>query len=240
MTSDAAATGAGASGAGTGRLAGRRVLVTSAHDYMGPAITELFRAEGAIVTADTRLLTDPAAPDALMAEVGAVDVLVANLGVPAASAPATAIADDAWLAMFDHLVHPLMRLVRAALPPMLERRSGKVVAITSSSPLRPIRHATPYASARAAQNTFITYVGVEVASSNVQVNAIAQNYIANPTYYPPELTSTERFANHLHRNVPADRLGRPEDTAELALFLASGASDFFSGRIIPLDGGWSA
>jgi 2-keto-3-deoxy-L-fuconate dehydrogenase len=132
-----------------------------------------------------------------------------------------------------------MRLVRAALPAMLERGSGKIVAITSSSPLRPIRHATAYATARAAQNTFIQNVGIEVAGRNVQVNAIAQNYIANPTYYPPELVATERFQTHLHRNVPADRLGRPEDTAELALFLASAHSDFICGQVVPLDGGWS-
>lgn len=223
-------------------LVGRRVLVTCVSSYMGAPIAEAFRAVGADVVADDRPLAHPDAPAGLVAEVlagGPIDVLVANLGVPAASAAATDITDDAWLSMFDELVHPLMRLVRAVLPSMIERRQGKVVAVTSSSPLRPIFRATPYASARAAQNTFVEYVGVEVARHNVQVNAIAQNYIANPTYYPPELVATERFQNHLRANVPADRLGRPEDTAQLALFLASNASDFFSGRVVPLDGGWS-
>jgi 2-keto-3-deoxy-L-fuconate dehydrogenase len=221
------------------RLQGRRALVTSADRYMGPAIVELFTAEGAVVIADERPLVARDAPAACIADAGEIDILVANLGVPALMSPITEMPDDGWLALFDELVHPLMRLVRAALPAMLERGSGKIVAITSSSPLRPIRHATAYATARAAQNTFIQNVGVEVAGRNVQVNAIAQNYIANPTYYPPELVATERFQTHLHRNVPADRLGRPEDTAELALFLASSHSDFICGQVVPLDGGWS-
>jgi 2-keto-3-deoxy-L-fuconate dehydrogenase len=224
----------------TDRLLGKRVLVTSADRYMGSAIVDLFRSEGASVVADARPLVDPHAPAACIADAGEIDIMIANLGVPALMSPVTDMPDDGWLHMFDELVHPLMRLVRSALPGMIERGSGKIVAITSSSPLRPIRHATAYASARAAQNTFVRYVGVELASRNVQVNAIAQNYIANPTYYPPELVATERFRSHLHRSVPADRLGLPSDTAELALFLASGASDFICGQVVPLDGGWSA
>lgn len=224
-------------------LEGRRVLVTSASSYMGPPIVEAFRHNGADVVADERPLAPRGAPDELIGEVlagGPIDVLVANLGVPAVMAPITAMEDDAWLSMFDELVHPLMRLVRAVLPSMIERRGGKVVAVTSSSPLRPIYRATAYATARAAQNTFVTNVGTEVARHDVQVNAIAQNFIENPTYYPPEVTNTERFRTRLAADVPAGRLGRPDETAQLALFLASSASGFFSGRILPLDGGWSA
>lgn len=224
-------------------LVGRRVLVTSADRYMGPPIVEAFTGAGADVVADTRPLVGRDAPAGLVTEVaasGPIDVLVANLGVPAVTAPITAMDDDAWLSMYDELVHPLMRLLRAVLPAMIERGAGKVVAVTSSSPLRPIRRASAYASARAAQNTLVTSVGTEVAAHGVQVNAIAQNYIENPTYYPPELTVTDRFQAHLAANVPARRLGRPDETAQLALFLASSASDFFHGRIIPLDGGWSA
>jgi len=224
-------------------LAGRRVLVTSAGDFMGPALAEAFTAAGCDVVADHRPLDGPDAPAAAVAEAaagGPLDVLVANLGVHNEQAPATEITDDAWLRMFDHMVHPLMRLVRAALPAMIERGRGKIVVLGSSSALRPIRNSTAYASARGAQLTFTTNVGIEVARHNVHVNAIAQNYIANPMYYPPDLVATERFANHLSRNVPLNRLGRPEDTAQLALFLASSASDFLAGRVLPLDGGWSA
>ena len=224
-------------------LVGQRTLITSSHRYMGPAIAEAFRTVGADVVADERPLVAADAPQQLIDDVSAggdIDVLVANLGVPAVVVPITEMDDADWLSMYDELVHPLMRLCRAALPRMIERGRGAVVAVTSSSPLRPIRNASAYASARAAQNALITSIGVDVASHGVRVNAIAQNYIANPTYYPPELTATERFQTHLARSVPAGRLGTADETAQLALFLASAASGFFAGRIIPLDGGWSA
>jgi 2-keto-3-deoxy-L-fuconate dehydrogenase len=226
-----------------GDLVGQRVLVTSAGEFMGPAVVDAFGDAGCDVVADDRYLVDPAAPAAAVAEATVdrpLDVVVANLGVHNEQGPATAITDDAWQRMFDHMVHPLMRLVRAALPAMIERGRGKIVVLGSSASLRPIRGSTAYATARGAQLTFVTNVGTEVARHNVQVNAIAQNYIANSMYYPPELVATERFQTHLSRNVPANRLGRPEDTTQLALFLASGASDFIAGRILPLDGGWSA
>lgn len=224
-------------------LVGRRVLVTSATDFMGPALAEAFTTAGCQVVADTRSLLDADAPGRAVADAaadGPLDVLVANLGAHNEQSPATEITDEAWIRMFDHMVHPLMRLVRAVLPAMIERGRGKIVVVGSSSALRPIRNSTAYASARGAQLTFTTNVGIEVARHNVHVNAIAQNYIANPMYYPPELVATDRFASHLSRNVPLNRLGRPEDTAQLALFLASGASDFLAGRVLPLDGGWSA
>lgn len=224
-------------------LAGKRVLVTSAEDFMGPAIVSAFGDAGSTVVADARSLVEPDAPAAAVVAAqadGPIDVVIANLGVHNEQAAPAAITDEAWLRMFDHMVHPLMRLVRAALPAMIERGQGKIVVLGSSSALRPIRGSTAYASARSAQLTFTTYVGTEVARHNVHVNAIAQNYIANPMYYPPELAATERFQTHLARNVPLNRLGRPEDTTQLAMFLASSASDFLAGRVLPLDGGWSA
>ena len=79
------------------------------------------------------------------------DVLVANLAVAPKRAQAQAIEDADWLALFDGLVHPLMRLVRGALPQMIARRSGKVVAITSAAPLRGLPSVSGYAAARGAQ-----------------------------------------------------------------------------------------
>ena len=68
-----------------------------------------------------------------------------------------------WLAGFDAMVHPLMRLVRAVAPSMIEQGGGSIVALTSSSPLRRMRpHATSYVTARAAQNAFVRAVGLEL------------------------------------------------------------------------------
>jgi 2-keto-3-deoxy-L-fuconate dehydrogenase len=221
----------------SGRLAGRRVLVTRADTYMGPDIVALFRAEGADVIADSRALVDADAPAAAVAEAGQIDVLIANLDSPAVSMRATEIGDGDWLRAFDELVHPLMRLTRAALPAMLERGRGKVVAVTSSTALRPIAPVTPYASARAAQNAFVQHVGVEVASRGVNVNAIAQNFVENPDYFPPGVMDDDRMRRWIERHNPSGRLAKGSESAELALFLSSPASDFFHGQVVPFAGG---
>lgn len=222
-----------------GRLAGKRVLVTQADDYMGPATVALFGAAGAEVVADARDLTRPGACEAAVADAGRVDVLVANLASPNYSGLTIGEVDDAtWAHAFDVMVHPLHRLTRAVLPQMRERRSGKIVVFGSAVALKGLKTLCAYSAARAAQVGYVQSVGVEVAPDNVQVNLIAQNYVENPVYYPPELRANERFQASLKRQVPLGRLATAEEDARFALFLASDESDFFVGQAIPFSGGW--
>ncbi|MCR9278963.1 MAG: SDR family oxidoreductase [Pseudomonadaceae bacterium] len=221
------------------RLAGKRVLVTQANDYMGPATVELFTREGANVIADTGELTDPNHADALINAAGRVDVLIANLASSNFAGIATdALPDDTWHTAFDIMVHPLHRLVRAVLPQMLERRSGKIIVYGSAVALKGAKTVAAYSAARAAQVGYVQSVGVEVAPSNIQINLIAQNYVENPVYYPPELQDNERFQASLRRQVPLGRLATAEEDAQFALFLSTSESDFFVGQAIPFSGGW--
>ena len=224
----------------TDRLNGKRVLITSASTYMGPAIAALFRDEGADVVADEGALLGPNEPAELLEKVGDVDVVVANLDLPAVNSKVIDLDDADWLEGFDAMVHPLMRLVRSAAPAMTERGGGSIVAITSSSPLRRMNpHAVAYVSARAAQNAFVRSAGHQLAKHNIRLNAVAQNFVANDTYYPPEVLANERFQQRLRQDVPAGRIGQPKESAELALFLASESASFIFGQIISSDGGWS-
>jgi 2-keto-3-deoxy-L-fuconate dehydrogenase len=221
------------------RLAGRRVLVTQADDYMGPATVALFRAEGAEVIADTRDLTRTGACEALIEQAGQVDVLIANLASPNYSGTAVTDIDAAiWTNVFDVMVHPLHRLTRAVLPQMIERQRGKIVVYGSAVALKGLKTLAAYSAARAAQVGYVQSVGVEVAPHNVQVNLIAQNYVENPVYYPPELRAKASFQQSLRRQVPLGRLATAREDAQFALFLASDESDFFVGQAIPFSGGW--
>jgi 2-keto-3-deoxy-L-fuconate dehydrogenase len=221
------------------RLAGKRVVVTQADDYMGPATVALFTEEGAEVLADTRDLTVPGSCEALIAEAGRVDVLIANLAGPNFGGTRVADLDDArWANVFDTMVHPLHRLVRAVVPQMRERRAGKIVVYGSAVALKGARTVAAYSAARAAQVGYVQSAGVELAPDNVQINLIAQNYVENPVYYPAELIATERFQASLRRQVPAGRLATAREDAAFALFLASGESDFFVGQAIAFSGGW--
>lgn len=220
------------------RLAGRRVLVTAAETYMGPAIAATFRDAGAEVIADTRRPSGIEEGANAVTDAGEIDVLVANLAYPASPALADEQEDAVWLALFDALVHPLMGMVRAAAAGMKARGEGRIVAVTSAAPLRGVPRASAYCAARGAQNAYLRAAGVELARDGVLVSAIAQNYVENDTYYPPELIENEHFVERMKSAVPAGRIADPEETANLALYLAAEAS-FMPGQIIPLAGGWT-
>jgi 2-keto-3-deoxy-L-fuconate dehydrogenase len=205
---------------------------------MGPAIETLFTSEGAQLRAEHSDLRLPGAVDRIIESAGQIDVLVANLAHPPSPASVDKLEDADWFALFDALVHPLMRLVRATAPAMIARGRGKIVAITSAAPLRGIPNTSAYCAARGAQNAFVRAAGLELARHNVQLNAVAQNYVQNESYFPGELLASERFQHHLKHNVPLGRTAYGWESAELALFLASDKSDFMVGQVVPFAGGW--
>lgn len=223
----------------SGRLQGKRVLITQADDYMGPATIDVFGEAGATVIADARDLTRTGACEALIEESGRIDVLVANLAGPNLSGTVVADIDDArWANAFDVMVHPLHRLTRAVLPQMYARKAGKIVVYGSAVALKGLPTVAAYSAARAAQVGYVQAVGVEAARENVQINLIAQNYVENPVYYPPSLQAKESFQASLRRQVPLGRLATAREDALFALFLASEESNFFVGQAIPFSGGW--
>jgi 2-keto-3-deoxy-L-fuconate dehydrogenase len=224
---------------GSGELRGRKVLVTQASDYMGPAIAARLREEGAEVVAVPGRVAERSALAALVEACPEPDVVIANLAAGPSPHVVGEIEDAEWDELFDVMVRPLMWIVRAFAPGMIARGAGKIVAITSAAPLRGIPVTSAYCAARGAQNAFVRAAGLELARENVQLNAVAQNYVHNEDYYPDSLVETERFRKSLARNVPAGRLARPEESADLALFLASTRSDFIVGQVVPFAGGWT-
>ncbi len=217
----------------------RTALVTCCDRYMGPAIKERFEELGINVIGGPSPMRSEDEVKALIANAGVIDILVANLAEPPMTGPVQNIENEDWNRLIDSLVHPLMYLIRAVTPQMLERERGKIIAITSAAPLRGIANNAAYCAARGAQNGFIKAVGLELARSNIQVNAIAQNYISNNTYYPDELLDNEKFLDHVKRNVPANKIGAASETAQLAAYLAREDCKHMVGQVIPLAGGWA-
>ncbi|HSH06478.1 MAG TPA: SDR family oxidoreductase [Burkholderiales bacterium] len=213
-------------------LAGKRVYVTQIDEFMGPALVDAFRAH------DAAVLGARGAEEAALRATGHIDVLVCNLGVPAPSTRAHEVGDAEWRSVFAGMVDPLPRLFRAVLPQMLERRAGKIVVMGSATALRGQKRTSTYAAARGAQLAYVRAVGAEVAAHNVQVNLIAQNFIENPMYYPPEVQALPAFRERLKREVPANRLGTAQEDALFAVFLASNEVCFITGQAIPFSGGW--
>ena len=221
-------------------LNGKRVLVTQANQFMGPMLCDVLAEHGAVVVRNVESLLESGAASAVVQSAGAIDIMVANLAYAAPTTLAAEVTDTEWAATFAALVDPLPRLFRAALPAMIERRSGKILVMGSASALRGMKRASAYSAARGAQLAYVQSVGVEVAPHNVQVNAIAQNFVENPTYFPPEVQANPRFQERLKREVPLGRLVSAREDAEFAAYLCSEAANCFIGQVFPVCGGWVA
>ena len=219
-------------------LKGKRVLITQADVFMGPALCEAFAAHGATVLADTRAMDGAAAGEAAVREAGEVHVLIANLGVPAPSTRVTEVSDAEWRDVFAHIVDPMPGLFRPALAQMTARRSGKIVVMGSATAFRGQKRTSTYSAARGAQVSYVRAVGAEVAPSTVQVNLIAQKFVESPMYYGPQVQALPAFQERLKREVPVGRLGTAQEDALFAVFLASSEIGFFAGQSIPFAGGW--
>jgi 2-keto-3-deoxy-L-fuconate dehydrogenase len=223
----------------SGPLHGKRILITQAGEFMGPTLCEVLAAQGATVIASHESLAPPEAAARVVAEAGAIDVLIANLALAAPTTWATEVDEPEWREAFATLVDPLPRLAKAVLPQMIERRAGKILVMGSASALRGMKRCSTYSAARGAQLAWVQAVGVEVAPHQVKVNAIAQNFVANPTYYPPSLQANPKFQERLAREVPLGRLVGAEEDAAFAAYLCSDAADCFVGQVFPVSGGWA-
>lgn len=220
------------------RLAGKRAVVTDCDAFMGPAITSLFREEGADVLADSRDLRPLESAQALIDEAQSVDILIVNLSISRPYDAPHETSDERWAEVFERLVHPMHRLVRAVLPQMIARRSGKIVVVGSAVGLRGRARSSSYAAARGAQHAYVKSAGIDAAAYNVQINATGQIFVENPTYFPPEYIASAELQDRL-KEVPAGRLATGREAAAFVLFLSSAESDFICGQVFPYAGGWT-
>lgn len=215
-----------------------RILITQADAFMGPALVATFRKLGATVIADASDPALPGQPERIVQAAGTIDAMVVNLAMPAPNTAADEVTDAEWQAVFASMVSPLQQLARAALPAMKARRSGKIVLMGSAAALRGMANRSSYAAARGAQLSYVQAVGVEAARHGIQINAIAQNFVDNPTYFPPEVQALPAFQERLKREVPLGRLVSAEEDAQFAAYLCSAAANCFVGQVFPVCGGW--
>lgn len=222
----------------TQRFAGKKVLVTQVDRYMGEVMATAFADQGAqVITDDDRLDTQQAI-DAMVERAGDIDILIANFAEDPNPSEFSAIADESLESLYDSMVFPLIKTVRSIGAAMQASGAGKIIAITSAAPLRGIPGYAAYCSARGAQNAFVRAVGLELAAHNVQFNAIGQNFVKNERYFPDEFIQSEEFARDWMPQIPTQNVADPEETAELAMYLASEKCTHMVGQVIPWAGGW--
>lgn len=217
-----------------------RILVTDAAHFLGPATADRLRASGhEVVAVEDRLTSRQQVAD-LVAASGPFDGVVANLDATATVASVTAHTDEVVDDVLDRLVRPLYWILAAVLPPMVATGEGAVVVPTSATALRSGRHTvSAYEMGRTAQTALVRSAGREMSAHGVRVNAVAPNYVENPSYYPPELVADERFQRSVQREVPSGRLGTGDEAAAVVEYLLSPQARYLFGAVLPVDGGWS-
>jgi 2-deoxy-D-gluconate 3-dehydrogenase len=170
-------------------------------------------------------------------ELGRIDVLVNNSGV-ARVAPLIEWTPAEWRALVDVNLLGVFNGCRAVAPHLIAQQSGKVINIASMLAAIGLSGYTVYSATKGAILAFTRTLAVEWARHNVQVNAIA------PGWFDTEMSApawgNPRVGERLVRDIPARRIGRPEEIGPLAVYLASAASDFMTGQTLFLDGGHSA
>jgi 3-oxoacyl-[acyl-carrier protein] reductase len=216
------------------REGARVAIVSRSMEHLERAVAEL---EGDLTAfeGDTGDLDHMAAlPGEVEAKLGPVDILVTNTGGPP---PGVALDAglDAWREAYDSLVLAPRVLIEAALPGMRERGWGRIVNVGSSSTREPIPGLALSNAHRPALIGFLKTLAREVAADGVTVNDVATGRFATDRL-AANWGGWERMAEHAADDVPAGRLGTPEEYGDLVAFLASERAGYVSGVSIPIDG----
>jgi 2-keto-3-deoxy-L-fuconate dehydrogenase len=244
-----------------GRLAGKVALLTAAAAGIGRATAEAFAREGARVIAtdidvaglaglegDKRKLDvrSSEAVEALAREIGAVDVLFNCAGFVHHGAVLDC-SDADWDFSFDLNVKSMHRTIRAFLPGMLEKGKGSIVNIASgASSVRGIPNRYVYGASKAAVIGLTKAVAADFIRKGVRCNAICPGTIESPsldgrieTLSRTSGEPVEKVRQAFVDRQPMGRLGKPEEVAALAVYLASDESAFTTGHIHLVDGGFA-
>lgn len=239
------------------KLAGKTAVVTAAAQGIGRATAELFAAQGARVIAtdiNVELLSQVAgcehrkldvlstkAVDDLAAEVGELDVLFNCAGYVHAGSILDCD-ERAWALSFDLNVTSMFRTIKAFIPAMRRAGGGSIVNVASvASSVKGVPNRFAYGASKAAVIGLTRSVAADFVAENIRCNAICPGTVSSPSL-EERLAATGDYATakqtFLARQAMG-RFGRPEEIAELALYLASDAAAFTTGQAHVIDGGWS-
>ncbi len=242
-------------------LQGKSALVTGAGSGIGAAIAETFARAGArVFVSDVKLETatetatriggiaralaldvrDEAACAAAARETGVVDVLVNNAGIGHVGTALTTTGED-----LDRLyavnVRGMLNVTRAYLPEMVKRRAGVIVNMASVAGLVGIRDRLAYATTKFAVVGLTKSMALDHATEGIRINCICPGRVETPWVAARvrEYPDPEKAYREMAATQAMGRMGRPEEIAAAALYLASDAASFVTGSALAIDGGWN-
>jgi 2-deoxy-D-gluconate 3-dehydrogenase len=173
--------------------------------------------------------------DTAMKEFGKIDILVNNAGT-IRRAPLLEYKEEDWNAVMDINLNSVYFLSQDVANIMAEQKSGKIINIASMLAFQGGKFVPPYTASKHAVAGITKAFANELASQNIQVNAIAPGYIKTANTAP--IRADEKRNKEIQDRIPADRWAEPFDLMGAIVFLASRASDYVNGHILAVDGGW--
>jgi 2-hydroxycyclohexanecarboxyl-CoA dehydrogenase len=241
-------------------LQNKVVVITGAGRGMGASIAERLAAEGArvavtdvdeksaLATAEAldgaagfRLdITNAAEVDARIPEIaaalGPIDALVNNAGWDRL-APFLETDEGLWDRIIDINLRGPIRMTKAVLPQMVERRSGRIVNISSDAGRVGSTGEAVYSACKAGIIGFGKTIAREMARHNITVNAICPGPTATPLLESMVGEGNDKLIDALKRGIPMRRLGEPEDVAGVVAFIVSEEASFITGQTVSVSGG---
>ena len=181
--------------------------------------------------------------DQVMAELGKIDIFVNNAG-QSTRGPSESLTDEQWQADFDLKLFAQVRFCRLVFPQMKERKWGRIISVLNIGAKAPGADSAPTSISRAAQMAFTKVLSQEGAPHNVLANSlhvgvIVSDQIVRRHRREGANISLDEMIAQAGRAVPLGRMGRAEEFANVACFLASDAASYVTGTSINVDGGRS-
>jgi 2-dehydro-3-deoxy-D-gluconate 5-dehydrogenase len=245
-------------------MTGKRAIVTGASRGIGRAVALEFAARGAAVSAIARskedlaqtceraadcsgtvapVIADLGDPEAIRgavaeatASLGGLDVLVNNAGYDNEQTVQRTTLEE-WQKVMDLNLRAVLVLCQESAPHLLDG-GGKVVNIASMFGIVSVRGEAAYTASKHAVIGLTKALALEWARKGVQVNALCPGFVE--TDMLASATAVESAANYMRESTPMGRWGQVQDMTGPAVFLASAASDFMTGQVLVVDGGYTA
>jgi len=216
---------------------GANVAVTANSSLAGAeSVAEEIRALGRNAVAAQCNIADSGQVEKLISQVltslGSLDIVVNNAGVTK-DALVLRMSEDDWDTVIDTNLKGTFLVTRAALKPMIKQRQGKIVNITSVIGLIANPGQANYSASKAGIIGFTRTIAKEVASRNIQANCVAPGFIE--TAMTDALSQEQR--DNIIKQIPANRLGSPQDIANVVAFLCSPSASYITGQTLTVDGG---
>jgi 3-oxoacyl-[acyl-carrier protein] reductase len=174
--------------------------------------------------------------ESAMKRFGRIDVLVANAGIwPADPLPIERMSEREWDEMIAINLKGVYTVIRNAVPHMIDRKSGRIIVVSSTAGQRGESFHTHYGASKGGLISFVKGLSSELARHRILVNCVAPGWVDTDMCVPVLTKRAE--ARRISRGIPLGRVARPEEVAMPILFLASQMASYITGEILNVNGG---